>query len=264
VYLLQDLLGQQVRVQAVTELHRDVEYGRFARDFPLCQKAKKAKSSSKGGKQFSGLEVSDFTNSVSKTTWRGRGQIGGAVASQVKSKQFKFNSWAVLRKPEVNWLDVDRQKQDDLKFQAVFYARVEESALFYGLQILSTGAEQIVHGDWPVFLEWLEKEENNAWVLKQCNSHDLYFADVNPKGVEGRLEHRDGQWTRIVGDREEPVESIRAYLDASNQAGGIKFRLEKRVERETAIQKKQEIANDIASLFDSLMPLYVAIATKNG
>ena len=45
------------------------------------QKAKKAKAaSSKAGRAFTGLEASDFSNTVSKTSWRGRGQLGGAVA----------------------------------------------------------------------------------------------------------------------------------------------------------------------------------------
>jgi hypothetical protein len=228
------------------------------------QKAKKAKTSSKGGKQFTGLEASDFTNSVSKTTWRGRGQIGGAVATRVKSNQLKFNSWAVLRKPEVNWLDTDRQKQGNLKLQAVFYARVEEPALFYGLQIPFADSDNDGKSDWVIFLDWLKKEENSSWVAKQCKSYDLYFADVKQKGVEGRLKNRDGQWIRILGDQEESVESLHDFMEATSQAGGKKFRIEKRVEKEAAVDKKQDIAKDIASLFDSLMPLYVAIVTKTG
>jgi len=48
----------------------------------VLQKLKKAKAAaSKSGKQFAGLEDTDFSNSVSKTVWRGRGQLGGRSLS---------------------------------------------------------------------------------------------------------------------------------------------------------------------------------------
>ena len=81
-----------------------MQYEKEAAAEQLAQKAKKSKGSSRGT-QFNGLEENDFSNSVSKTTWRGRGQIGGAVAQRFKSEAFTFKSWAVLRKPEVRWLD---------------------------------------------------------------------------------------------------------------------------------------------------------------
>jgi hypothetical protein len=228
------------------------------------QKAKKAKSSaSKGGKKFNGLEVSDFTNSVSKTTWRGRGQIGGAVATRMKSKQFKFNSWAVLRKPEVNWLDIDRQKQGEVKRQAVFYARVEEKALFFGLHIPLSDQGNADENDWTVFMKWLEKGENSAWLAKQCNAHALYLSDLSQKGFKGRLEPKDDQWVRTVGEKKEIVESLRGFLDEAGKATSLSLRVEKTVKKENALKKKQDVAADIAALFESLMPLYVAIATRN-
>ena len=75
---------------------RIIERMQFEKELEITQAAqniKKAKAStSKGGKHFAGLEDSDFSNTVSKTSWRGRGQLGGAVALRLKNKQFKFNS----------------------------------------------------------------------------------------------------------------------------------------------------------------------------
>lgn len=228
------------------------------------QKAKKAKASaSKSGKLFLGLEDTDFTNSVSKTTWRGRGQIGGAVATRIKGKQLKFNSWAVLRKPEVNWLDIGRHKQDDLKLQATFYARVEAANFFYGIQIPSPDPVQSEVSDWKIFTDWLAKEENISWLAKQCNTHGLYLLDLSQKGFKGRLEIKDDKWVHIISDQEDAVDSIHAYLEASSQSGAMSLRIEKKVEKETVIEKKQAIAPDVAALIESLMPLYVAIATRN-
>ena len=227
------------------------------------QKTKKAKgSASKAGKQFDGLDESDFTNSVSKTTWRGRGQIGGAVASRMKGKQFKFNSWAVLRKPEVNWLDIGRQKKGDVKGQVVFYARVEENAFFYGLHVPLNDPAKAKENDWAVFLQWLEKDENNAWLVKQCNTHDLYLSDLTLQGSKGRLEPKDDHWVYIKGEKEEGVDSLHDFLGKAGKADSLSLRIEKTVARETAVEKKQAIAVDIAALFEALMPIYVAIATR--
>ncbi len=247
---------------------RIIERMRFEKDLEEARKAQKAKKAkakaSKGGKQFLGLEESDFTNSVSKTTWRGRGQIGGAVATRIKSKHFKFNSWAVLRKPEVSWMDINRQKQDDVKLQATFYARVEETGLCYGIHIPSPDPEQTVAYDWQIFLSWLKKEENVNWLAKQCSSHSLRICDLTQKGFVGTVEYKDGQWVHMGASQQEKiVESLQSFLDAASKSGAISLRIERKTEKSTVIEKKQDIALDIAALIESFMPLYVAVATLN-
>jgi hypothetical protein len=223
------------------------------------QKAKKAKAaSSKAGKQFSGLEESDFGSTVSKTSWRGRGQLGGAVAQRFKTKQFKFNSWAVLRKPEVNWLDVKRQKQKDLPLQAKFFARVDKNRLCYGVHIPAPDPYASDKSDWQTLLTWLDRDENDAWLKKQCVSHGIYLADLGGQAFGGRLENREEQWFHAGPDK--PVASLSSFLSDAGKSGALDLRIEKEVEKTAAVEKKQAIAADMASFFDALMPLYAAIA----
>ena len=226
------------------------------------QKAKKAKAStSKAGKQFAGLEASDFSNTVSKTAWRGRGQLGGAVAQRFKSRQFKFNSWAVLRKPEVNWLDVKRQKEADLPQQAKFYARLEAEHFYVGIHILAADPSTTEKGDWQALMAWLEKPENNSWVNKQCVSHDLYLCDLTKQGFGGSLEAETDKWVHREPDKKDKaVDSLSAFLMTAGKSGTLDLRIEKCIEKNAAIEKKQSIAEDVASLFESLLPLYAAAA----
>jgi hypothetical protein len=223
------------------------------------QKAKKAKSSSKAGKQFVGLEEGDFGTTVSKTSWRGRGQLGGAVAQKFKNRQFKFNSWAVLRKPEVNWLDVKRQKQKDLPLQAKFFARVDEKRFSFGIHLPATNPEADAQGDWPKLLAWLEKPENDSWMKKQCGSHALCLTDAGNKGFLGDLEAREDQWVHLLPDDSEAVvDSLPAFLSEAAANGPLDLRIETRLEKASAVEKKQGIADEMAVLFESMMPLYAA------
>lgn len=247
---------------------RIIERMRFEKELAvtqLAQKAKKAKASaSKGGKHFAGLEETDFSNSVSKTTWRGRGQLGGAVALRLKSKQFKFNSWAVLRKPEVSWLDIVRQKQADLKLQAKFYARVEAESLFFGVQVPTPDPSGTEASDWHALVTWLEKPGNESWFSQHCISYDLYLCDLAKQGFTGTLQFINDQWVHTGLDKKETaVESLSAYLAAAGKSGAVDLRIEKRIEKGAAIEKKQDIAGDMAALFESLMPLYAAAAARN-
>jgi hypothetical protein len=228
------------------------------------QKTKKAKlSTSQAGKQFSGLEEGDFSSTVSRTVWRGRGQLGGSVAQRFKSKQFKFNSWAVLRKPEVHWLDVDRQKQQDLALQAAFYARVEDNDLAFGVHIPASDRAGFDKSDWQAVLAWLDKPENDSWLNKQCGAHDLRLCDLGQHAFSGTLEASQDRWVRRgAGKKDAPIESLSAYLAAAGESGALDLRIEKRVSKEVAIEKKNHIAGEMAALFETLMPLYAAAAGR--
>lgn len=229
------------------------------------QKAKKAKaSSSKAGKQFVGLAESDFSNTVSKTSWRGRGQLGGAVAQRFKTKQFKFNSWAVLRKPEVNWLDVKRQKQEDLPLQAKFFARVEDGRLCFGIYIPTPDPTYSENSDWLTLMGWVDKPENDSWLKKQFASHGLIVRDLSKQAFGGTLNLQEEKWVHVDSDNKvTPVDTLGTFLSAAGKTGTLDLRIEKQVEKDAAIEKKQSIAGDMAVLFETLMPIYAAVVAGN-
>ena len=247
---------------------RIIERMQFEKELEVAQSAQKIKkaktSASKGGKHFAGIEDTDFSNRVSKTTWRGRGQLGGAVALRLKNRQFKFNSWAVLRKPEVAWLDINRQKQADLKLQAKFYARVEDENLFFGIHIPAPDPSASEKSDWHALTAWLDKPENDSWLNKQCLSHNLYLCDLGKQGFSGRLEAEKDQWVqRDLGKADAAVESLSAFLETAGKSGAVDLRIEKQMSKDAVIEKKQAIASDMATLFETLMPVYAGAAARN-
>ncbi len=228
------------------------------------QKTKKAKApASRGTKEFCGLEEDDFSNLVSKTTWRGRGQIGGAVSRLLKSNQFDFNSWVVLRKPEVHWLDATRQKQKDTLFQVKFYARVDEGSLGFGFHIPAADPSASGNNDRHVLLKWLDRPENDAWLLKQCASQDLCLLDRGLKGFTGTLKPDAHQWVYRSDQDETPEKSLTSFFTKIDNSDKIELLIEKRMTKAEAMEKEQGIADDIAGLFNSLMTLYAAATPLN-
>ncbi len=224
---------------------------------------KKAKTASaRSRKPFSGFESGDFNIVISKTNWRGRGQLGGMVTRKLFSKSFKFNSWAVLRKPEIHWLDSDRQKQKDTAFQAKFYARIDEDHFFFGFHVPHLKSAPQAN-DWQALLTWLEKPANDAWLLKQCVAHELYLFDLTQKGFGDRLDVREDQWVYGQGlDTTSQVSSLSEFLTNAANSGEIDLRIEKCLEKQAVIAKKQKIADDVAALFASLVPLYDAVVQR--
>jgi len=187
--------------------------------------------------------------------------LGGMVTRKLSSKLFKFNSWAVLRKPEIHWLDVDRQKQEDSAFQAKFHARVDEDNLFFGFHVPHPPSPKT--GDWASVLRWLEKPENDTWLLSQCVSNELYLCDLSAKGFDGRLETREEKWVHCqANDKTAAVETLGGFLSVAAKADEFDLRIEKQMGKEAAIAKKQTVAGDLAALFGSLGPLYAAAALR--
>ena len=248
----------QLRIIERMQHEKDIEAEEIA------QKTKKAKVSASGrGKEFDGLEENDFSNSVSKTTWRGRGQMGGAVARLLKSEQFNFNSWVVSRKPEVYWLDVIRQKQENVLFQVKFYARVEEDSLCFGFHIPAPDPSASEKSDWHAVQKWLDRPEKDAWLLNQCASQGLCLFDTGVKGFTGTLEADTDQWVHRSERDEIPVKSLSTFFRGLDNSDKMDLRVEKRVTKNDVMEKKHEIVDDIAELFNRLMPLYEAAVALN-
>jgi len=228
----------------------------------LAQKKKAKAATAKSKKPFSGFESDDFGLVVSKTNWRGRGQLGGLVTRKLSSKLYKFNSWAVLRKPEIHWLDVKRQKQKNLADQAKFYARVDNDHLFFGFHV-PYHYPLPETCDWRAVLPWLEKPENEAWLLKQCAAYDLYICDLSGKGFTGRLAIQNDRWVHCQdNDLTSDIGRLSEFLASVAKAEEFDLRIEKCMQKEAVIAKQQAIAADLAALFASLEPLYDAAAQK--
>lgn len=227
------------------------------------QAARKAKpAATTGVHAFSGFGDDDFSHAVAKTLWRGRGQLGGVVSRRMTRHAFRIDSWAVLRKPEIHWLDKVRQKQEDLPWQAKFYARVEKEALCFGFHLPKPEPVLPPTSDWSTLTTWLSQPQNDAWLRRVSQSGGLYVCDLTQGGFAGTLEPRQDQWVPVGSD---DTQATLASLGTFLAAAGVEvmdLRIEKRISKTEAIEQGPGIAETIADVFGTLMPVYAAAVAR--
>lgn len=228
------------------------------------QAVRKAKpAAAAGARPFSGFGDDDFSLAVTKTLWRGRGQLGGAVSRRMIRHAFRIDSWAVLGKPEIHWLDKVRQKQEDLAWQAKFYARVEKAALCFGFHLPKPEPVLPPTSDWSTLTRWLSQPQNDAWLRRVSQSDGLYVCDLTQSGFGGTLEPRQQHWV-AQGSDDTPIDaaSLGAFLAV---VGGeiVDLRIERRISKTEAVEQGPGIAETIAGVFGTLMPVY-AVAVARG
>lgn len=215
------------------------------------------KTSKVSGDPFTGLKHSDFKNNVVKTKWRNRNALGGAVARQIYSRDYTFQSWAVYRMPVVQWADVKHRKKTDANKQAKFHVQLHENHMQYGFHVERSNDSNDKQEDWNYFLLWLKDNEN--WLNKISQENDLSVTIIESSG-ENRvseiiIQPDKGDWT---GVGKETIPSLASHIRELNISSSIEFYLIRRKSKEEAIPKGAKISEDIAAIFQTLMPLYVA------
>jgi len=78
------------------------------------------------------------------------------------------------------------------------------------------------------------------------------------------VEAEKEKWVNRVPDKKDvPVKSLSAFLTVAGKSGAIDLRIEKQMKKDATIEKKQTIASDMATLFETLMPVYAGAADRN-
>ncbi len=231
------------------------------------EKAAKAKQKAKSGagrsqrsaKAFPGFQEDDFKDVVGGTVWRNRQNIGGAVTSRLASDRFRFNSWAASKIPLVAWLDGRLKDGADESTLAKFFAKVDTSTLSYGFYI--EHPEGSGASDWEPFLAWLSDGENEAWLLEICVEHDLVVRDMSATGFNGVLRPEGEGWSLERPDGEsEAVASLSEFLKKIPEDRRADLQIARILEKAEAVEKGAAIAEEMAALFNKMMPLYAASA----
>jgi len=219
------------------------------------QESKQHKQKKNSG--FVGFKEGDFKDTSKDTVWRRQDNIGGAVAKQLRSKNKKFGSWAVLRKPEVHWMDVKRHKRQGPHLGVGFFAQLDQTDLYYGIHIRRSTADgsDEVEG-WNPFTIWLTAKENENWLRQIVLSHDLIVSDASKRGFSHDITVSGETWELKDGDARKEIQSLSSFFEALTDKRQIDLRIQKRIHKEEALSKGENIVEEVATLFNRLMPLY--------
>ncbi|MBW1742650.1 MAG: hypothetical protein JRJ47_04370 [Deltaproteobacteria bacterium] len=228
----------------------------------------KAKKNKKGKRtklpelvrKFDGLKKNDFTEDVSGATWRYYDGLGGAVAVRLKSDTVDITSWPRYGLSEVHWADLSHRHHSDFRLQAKFLARLDKKRLYVGLDIGRSNEEKDVNDDWNAFIAWLRDAENETLLHKLVSEQDLSIYDNEEEAFAGIITSKKGKWRLSGKGKKQEIESLADFLDGLTESSWVDLQIARIVEKNKVLPRGVEIADDIAKLFELLMPLYEASA----
>ena len=142
---------------------------------------------------FPGFAPTDFKKSASGTTWRSRSQLGAAVTQEMNTTRFKFNSWAFGNKPEIHVQDIKHHGHAAADYQARFFVRVDQQALYYGFQLARPDNKGDASIDWNAFSGWLTQQENEQ-MLRTIAVKDILAVCNLTSPSSGTLLASDDGW----------------------------------------------------------------------
>lgn len=226
------------------------------------QKKSKARGGKGAPKGFFGFAESDFSQNIAGSNWRSQKSLGGAVTGQLDGGQYRFNSWAVSRMPMIHWADISHRGSDEIQFQAKFFAQLDEERLYYGFYIERSEKEDDPRKDWNAFLLWMKDPNRESWLREVALANSLSVYDHKPRGsFKGVIHPSETAWRLVVGKEEQEVPSLADYLEGLPERTWIDLQICKTVPKAEALEKGEQLAEDIARLFEILMPLYRASLT---
>jgi hypothetical protein len=254
--------GEEIRTEI--ELQRRIaERRQWEEQKRLAAEEAARKPSRKTGKKavFAGLAPTDFKKSASGTTWRSRNQLGAAVAQKIDATRFKFNSWAFGNKPEMHVQDTKHHGKGEADFQAKFFVRVDQQALYYGFRVARPDTKGETSSDWDGFYEWLTDPENEQRFRAIAVENKLTVCNLESPSAGAQQASEDG-WHNDTSTPQPGKETLTAYIDDTPEPKPFDLALAASMPKDDAVACGADIATTIAELFTRLLPLYRAAVER--
>jgi hypothetical protein len=257
--------GEEVKTTAALQ-SRIIE--RMHHELALIRSKKGGKSKKpqlpKHVSKFEGLKEDDFSEDTAGATWRHYDSLGGAVAVRLNLDKFDITSWPRYGLSEIYWADFNHRLRNDFRFQAKFFARLDEDCLYYGLSIGRSNKPISAEDDWNAFIDWLRDGENESWLNKVVSEHDFSVYDIEEESAfAGTVMSAGGKWCLSNKGHEQEIASLADFLDSLTDSTGVDLQIAKIVEKDKVVPRGVEIADDIAKLFELLMPAYEACVVSD-
>jgi hypothetical protein len=261
--------GEEVTTPAALQ-NRIIE--RMQRERALIRGKKKGgKSKTKQPKlpkhvtKFEGLKEEDFARNLAGGAWRHHDSLGGEVAVRLNPDESDIASWPRYGFSEIYWADFDHRCHDDSRLQARFFARLDKDSLYFGLCIGGANETEDAKDDWNAFIAWLKDPENESWLQKVVSEHDCSLYDIQEEqAFGGAIMSAGGKWRLSNEGKEQEIESLSDFLDGLAKNGTpVDLQIAQTVEKDKVVRRGVKIADDIARLFELMMPLYEACVVSD-
>lgn len=249
-----------VRIQRRIQERRRWEKKRRAQ---MAEAKNKSKGAAREARPFTGLAPEDFKDKISRTPWRSRQQLGGAVTRLLRPSRPRINSWAGKRRNAVHWADAGHWKARQGGCHLKLSARADAATFLWGLSF-----ERALPGatgssiEWRAFEQWLAQENNEQRLQATALESGLNLFDVSQPASLELLKVVDKGWVAVEGKKERAFESFGDAVAALPDAVSKEMILASRLPKKDAVDRGREIVSDIAELFHLLLPVYNAVADQ--
>lgn len=214
------------------------------------------------GTKFTGLKNDDFKTNVAGTHWRSREQLGGAVAKAFLTETALMDSWATYREPSVQWADKKKYSAEKAWVQAKFWASLDASGMTFGFYIERDPRLSETRKHWENWINWIKGKDE--WLRQAAIEKNLEFFPLGASLNEFKewLFPNEQGWS---SDLNKDSNALSAY-DAFSKFPGAQWIgvvLGKRFAKDYVVSRGAGIADEIADVFNKLMPMYEACIFKN-
>ena len=247
--------GEEIRTDIAlqTRIAERRQWEKLNREAQALAAKASRKSGSKKKADFTGFAPTDFKKSASRTTWRSRSQLGEAITHKIDTVRLNLNSWAFGHKPEMHIQDAKHRSNAEPDYQARFFVRVDQKALYYGFRVARPAGAEDTSGDWDAFCEWLTEPENEQTVHKLASENKLTVSNA-AKPVASPLVAADDGW-RVD---ENGKETLIAHINETSESIRYDLEISATMNKAEAVGYGIDISSKIAPLFSQLLPLYQA------
>lgn len=228
-------------------------------------KSTRNKSRSRYGRNFHGLSDSDFGPSLAGTSWRRKEELGGLLAVYTSERTEElYDSSPVARRAAVHIVQPQFYRAKEKQRTAKFLFELSPEDAFYGFYIEKNNKPMDESWDWPRFINAFGSDtqlQAGATVAMEKLGLDWFYKLEDDEGTgkryvvaeEGVLQlQSDGETKNVDWD------DFTGNLNAIPEKLSCHLFLGKRIDKAQAIEMGVGIANEAATVFAALAPLYTS------
>ena len=273
-------VGIQARIweniQFEEQMARQEERERLSREARMAARRRSARARRvRAQPRFQGFEEVDFEPKKRGISWSSRKEMGTALAQELgKRVPGDFGTWIVPRQSRVHVARKEHYNTDARDRNAAFFVATDEKGVTYGFRVGKPDGKAADNWPWSVLLAALSDNSVRRMLRAVMKAHDLsldVYAMHVSYGQVGQIsvQERGFLWEHQTAEQEMTKRmnwgDLAEYLQAEGAERRCDLYLRKRMPVADALKAGKDIAQEIASVFEALVPLYdTSVGAKAG
>jgi hypothetical protein len=257
-------------IQFEEQASRDEERVRLAQEARMEVRKRSARAKQAKAKPgFAGFQAGDFEPKKRGIAWASREELGKILARELGERtKHSFGWWILPRQSEVHVARKEQYSQDAAETNAALFVAVDEESVAYGFRVGKPEGKAKAQWPWSIFVAALSDDDKVRKVLRAAMkendlSLDVYSMEVSFGPVAQILvQDKEFLWQRETEDqlvaRRMDWEEIVDYLQTVAADKRCDLYVRKCLSAAEAREAGGDLSNDIADVFEALLPVYDA------